>query len=201
MGSSAAETRESLHRLATAIGGIPTQAMVATQNTRSLPVMPADLTRRDEIIAALMMVPPLERFHAIWGKTWIEVLQQTGLIDDYWRPSRGVFCKATDGTWMRSLAEKSVDDFLSAHGIAHEHEPSWPHDDDLNPSGRRRADWRLDDGTYVEYAGLMTEANYARKMLEKQQLAAKTGVPLIVLTYEDLLRLPERFSAWLGAPH
>jgi hypothetical protein len=77
------------------------------------------------------------------------------------------------------LAERTVDDFLTARGIAHTPEPAYP-------GSTRRADWSLPDGTYVEFAGLLGDAEYRAKIAEKRAIAAAAGVQLIVLVPEDL---------------
>jgi hypothetical protein len=102
-----------------------------------------------------------------------------------------------DGHWCRSLFERAVDDFLSAHNIWHEPEPEWPHHHALNPSGRRRADWLLADGTFVEAAGMLTEGAYALKMAEKASLAEAYEIRLLVVKPSDVTRLQSLFAPWM----
>ncbi|MGP6178448.1 hypothetical protein ACTU6U_14240 [Microbacterium sp. A196] len=121
-----------------------------------------------------------------WGK-W---LAQARVLGEGWRPSRGYISVAADGHPCRSLFERIIDDYFSAHGIQHEPEPHYPYDDELNPFGSR-ADWRLADGRFVEAAGLMSTAAYAAKMAKKVELAHRFGIPLLVLTEADLPHLRE----------
>ncbi|MCQ6556875.1 hypothetical protein NPS70_27355 [Streptomyces sp. C10-9-1] len=124
------------------------------------------------------------------------MLRATSIVPDAWRPARGTYCTAADGHPCRSLAERTVDDWLSLHGVEHQIEPVWPAHPELNAHGRLRADWQLADGTYVEYAGL-TNDDYLAKIRTKQQLALHTGIKLIVITPPDLANLSEL----LGSAH
>lgn len=124
---------------------------------------------------------------------WGEWLAKSGLLGEGWRPSRGYVSTANDGHLCRSLLERIIDDFFFGAGISHEPEPPYPYDPALNPHGMR-ADWKLADGTFVEAAGLMTEADYAEKIAKKQALAAKHGIGLLILTHADLPRLPDIFG-------
>lgn len=140
--------------------------------------------------------PPSATLRSLLGaSSWIEVLRTTGIVSDAWRPARGTYCIAADGHPCRSLAERTIDDWLSHHGIEHQIEPVWPPHPDLNAHGRRRADWHLPDGTYVEYAGL-TSDDYLAKIQAKRQLAQHAGIKLIVLTPLDLANLTEVLGAW-----
>src|SRR5699024_4103951 len=92
------------------------------------------------------------------SSSWMKLLAEAGLINDGIRLVRGVVVPAKDGHLCRSLHEKAVDDFLHHHEIVHELEPHYPHDPVLNPNTRKRADWLLEDGTYVEMWGLEGDA-------------------------------------------
>jgi hypothetical protein len=85
-----------------------------------------------------------------------------------------------------------VDDWLSAHQIPHEKEPTYPYDPQLNPSGMR-ADWKTGK-SLIEYAGLMNEPEYAAKMEVKQALCDKFRIPLIVIEPEDILNLDKKLD-------
>jgi hypothetical protein len=174
-----------IRRLAAAIEGIPDQQLAAHV---SLAGIPDD--RRDAIIVGLIVAPAPAYAKRLIGATWLRVLQASGLVGEAWRPARGTYCFATDGHACRSLAERTVDDFLSAHGIVHRPEPTYP-------GSSRRADWELMDGTLVEYAGLLTDSEYAAKIAEKRSIAAASDVRLIVVVPEDLPNLGRAFGAWL----
>lgn len=90
-------------------------------------------------------------------------------------------------------------DFLHQHGIEHDREPPYPRDPDYNPSGLRRADWKLNDGTFVEFWGMTTNPQCAAKTVEKRQLAQRHRIRLIELDDDSLANLSETFGRWLPA--
>ncbi|GAA2135441.1 hypothetical protein GCM10009844_00700 [Nocardioides koreensis] len=128
---------------------------------------------------------------------WTLLLEEAGFAEDGLRLSRGTLIRARDGHLCQSLREKAVCDFLHQHDVAHDREPRYPADPDYNPTGLRRADWRLANGTYVEMWGLPNDPAYAAKMVAKRSLAVRHGIRLIELTDSDLPRLPAAFAAWL----
>jgi hypothetical protein len=156
-------------------------------------------TQRDRLLLARMAMPrqvDLKQIQPPWN--WVDWMREAGLVGDTVRTARGTLCTARDGHPCRSLLELAVDDYLDAAGLAHELEPAWPWHARLNPSGRRRADWRLVDGTLIEAAGLMDDASYATKMAEKMELASTLGIRLVVITPEDLPHLPDLIAAEVG---
>lgn len=156
-------------------------------------------TQRDRLLLARMAMPrqvDLKQLQPKWN--WVDWLREAGLVGDTVRTARGTLCTARDGHPCRSLLELAVDDYLDAAGLVHEVEPEWPWHAQLNPSGRRRADWRLADGTLIEAAGLMDDASYATKMAEKVELASALGTRLVVITPEDLPHLPDLITAEVG---
>ena len=128
---------------------------------------------------------------------WTFLLEEAGFAESALRLSRGTLIRARDGHRCLSLGEKAVCDFLHQYGIKHDREPTYPMDSDFNLSGRRRADWRLGDGTFVEFWGLPNDPIYAAKMLQKRELAARHGLILIELTARDIGKLPLIFAPWL----
>ncbi|UYY83093.1 hypothetical protein OIT41_08700 [Arthrobacter sp. YA7-1] len=130
---------------------------------------------------------------------WTYLLEEAGLPKSGLRLSRGTLIRARDGHRCLSLGEKAVCDFLHQYGISHDREPAYPADADFNLSGRRRADWRLADGTFVELWGLPNDPAYAAKMLQKRQMAARHGLTLIELTDRDFEKLHLIFAPWLHA--
>jgi len=154
---------------------------------------------RDVVLAAMILVPSEDRlYELLGGRPWTNVLRQCGLVGEAWRPGRGMLCAAKDGHQCRSLAERSIDDFLHDNEIWHEPEPRWGKHPEWNPSGRKRADWRLADGTYVEYAGMMADDQYAKKMSTKVALADDLGIRLIIILPDDLAHLRIVFREWLA---
>lgn len=169
--------RQALTALSTSMGAAPPQDFCQRPVPLDLPT-----EQRDAIVGAMAACPPAPTLRSLLGAgSWIEVLRTTDIVPDAWRPARGTYCIAADGHPCRSLAERTIDDWLSRHGVEHQIEPVWPPHPELNGHGRRRADWRLPDGTYVEYAGL-TSDDYLAKIQAKQQLAQHAGIKLIVLT-------------------
>jgi hypothetical protein len=183
------EVKAALHELRDAFGAIPAQSFAGGR-------VPHDgsLEERDRRIRALMAMPPVETIkHVLHQKDWLGTLQAAGLVGETWRPSRGTWCHASDGHRCRSLLEKAIDDWFTTNGVPHEPEPRWPRHDEFNPSGAKRADWLLRDGTYVECAGMLGDKGYANKIALKQQLAKTLGIPLIVVGPTDMHRLASIF--------
>jgi hypothetical protein len=89
----------------------------------------------------------------------------------------GTMILANDGHLCLSMAEKEIDDFLSAAGIEHNKEVKYP------DSGYR-ADWELlgsGTRTFVEYFGLMSKTPYAEKAKLKAGIASTHGIELIAV--------------------
>lgn len=135
----------------------------------------------------------LERVKDIFG-SWFKGMSVTGAIpEDVQETSRGIRCIANDGHECDSLSEKEIDDWLHEQGIEHEREPCYPEDPVFNPTGRRRADWKLKDGRFVEFFGLKGKKAYDEKTSEKRWLAEKKRIPLIEIYPEDLNDLEKCF--------
>jgi len=187
------EVKAALYELRDAFGAIPARGFAAGR-------VPHDGTpeERDRRIQALLVMPPSETVKRVLGQPdWLGALRAAGLVGETWRPSRGTWCDANDGHRCRSLPEKAIDDWFTANSIAHECEPKWPHHPQFNPSGAKRADWLLEDGTYVECAGMLESKDYAEKIAIKQQLATTLQVPLIVVGPTDMHRLARFFAGHL----
>jgi hypothetical protein len=119
--------------------------------------------------------------------SWFKAMSNTGALPDgVQRTSRGIRCLARDGHECDSRAEKQIDDWLFANGIDHEREPEYPQHDQFNPTGRRRADWGIGKGTFVEYFGMEGKESYDQKSEEKRRLAETTDINLIAIYPEDL---------------
>jgi hypothetical protein len=189
------EVKAALQELRAAFGAIPAQSFSAGRVPHDGP-----LEERDRRIRALLAMPSVETIKRVLRQQdWLGVLRAAGLVGDGWRPSRGTWCHASDGHRCRSLLEKAIDDWFTASGISHQCEPRWPRHPDLNPSGAKRADWLLQDGTYVECAGMLESKDYAEKIALKQRLARTLGIPLIVVAPTDMHRLGQIFGRQLGS--
>lgn len=181
-----------LKNLSDAMGSIP------PENYSFQPLAGVQEEKRDRIVAALCQVPDALIFKEVLGaKYWLNVLQMAGVVGNAWRPSRGTWCIATDGHRCRSLLEKSIDDWFSQSGLRHECEPQWPTHPIYNPSGKKRADWLLPSGSFVECVGMMSDNGYAAKIKEKQQLAAEIGIKLYLVSSSDILVLDKVFQSEL----
>ena len=151
---------------------------------------------RDAIFAARVATPRWEAFSENTDFAgWPDVLEASGLLggSSAKRRGRGQWSVAKDGHLCRSTIERTIDDHLSAYGIRHEPEPTYPYHPDFNPSGRKRADWLLDDGRYVEAAGLIADVDYAARLDAKRRLCAALGLDLVVLEPGDVHHLNEWF--------
>ncbi|MBQ1041453.1 hypothetical protein KBX03_02915 [Micromonospora sp. C72] len=186
----------SLQQLATELGGPPSQAQIPRLVSTTEPAA------TDRAMLIRMHVPRARVRRAPAGAEqrapliWADWLKRAGLLGGGVQMARGTVSVAADGHLCRSLLERHVDDFLTANGIAHEVEPYWPYDPNLNTTGLR-ADWMLDDGTYVEAWGLPDEPAYAGKMERKVELAARTGIRLVGVTSADLGNLHNLFALWI----
>lgn len=129
--------------------------------------------------------------------SWFKALAETGALPDGVLPTaRGMRCLAQDGHMCHSLDEQRIDDWLSIHHLLHEREPIYPHHTSLNPTGKRRADWKVRD-TFIEYFGLIGDQNYEKKMDEKIFLAQEAMINLIAIYPYDLTNLDERLRCLL----
>ena len=130
--------------------------------------------------------------------SWFRAMAVTGALPDGVLATRkGIRCLAADGHPCHSLEERGIDDFLHGRRIPHRREPRYPPHRVLNPTGTRRADWRV-GRTMVEYAGLAGDPEYDRTLDEKILLARQANMELIVLYPADLGRLEQRLGSLLG---
>lgn len=137
---------------------------------------------------------PLYKFYVSEFGSWFKALIQAGILDDgTQRLFFGTRCLANDGHECASIAEKTIDDWLTDHNILHQKEPLYPYDEELNPTTKLRADWQI-EGILIEYAGLMSRQEYVEKMSKKKVLAGKHGIELVMLSAEDLLRLDKKLE-------
>ncbi len=120
---------------------------------------------------------------------------EAGVLEDGTRrTTRGTHCLAKDGHLCLSLGEKTIDDLLHAHGVAHEKEPSYP-------EGNYRADFAVGD-VFIEYFGLAGQADYDARAKLKQRICKKHGIKLISIYPADLVsakKLENKLLANLNA--
>jgi len=131
------------------------------------------------ILQVLKRKPTLSRVKELFG-SWFKALVEAGVLEDAaQRTSRGTRCLAKDGHVCLSLGEKTIDDFLYAHGIPHEKEPHYP-------EGNLRADFIV-NGVFVEYFGLKGDPDYDAKTDLKQGICKKYGIRLVSVYPSDLV--------------
>ena len=118
--------------------------------------------------------------------SWFEALAQTGALpNDVLVTKRGVRFVAHNGHVCHSLDEQLIDNWLSVHEVPHDREPLYPVHQSYNTSGRRRADWLVHD-VFIEYFGLVGNAEYDEKVDEKISLAGDLGIDLIAIYPSDI---------------
>lgn len=89
-----------------------------------------------------------------------------------------------DGHQARSREERVVDDWLSAHGIPHEHDPKLK---------GMRPDWRV-GAVYIEYWGLAGQQGYEARRAQKLALYRARRLRLVELHPEDLADLEAKLG-------
>lgn len=189
------EFAERLHRLSKVIGSVPGVDLWTDPSIHGFTNI-----QKVRLVACLMITPHVDMYFERFGRPWTRVLMATSVIEGGRITSRGTMSVANDGHLCRSVGERLIDDFFTEVGIAHETEPDWPAHPTYNPSGRKRADWLLVDGTYVEYAGLAGDKAYDRKMEGKVAMARELGIDLEVVFPRDLRNLRARFARHLEPP-
>ena len=107
---------------------------------------------------------------------FFSALVQSGILPEgSRRMTIGTMVLAEDGHLCLSMAEKEIDDFLYENGIKHNKEVNYP-------GTKFRTDWELldnDNRVFVEYFGLMSNPDYAKKAKLKCLLAKKHNINLI----------------------
>lgn len=143
---------------------------------------------RDRWVMACMMLPGSETVKRHF-KDWTSMLAEAGVLEEMPRRGHsGYRSVANDGHVALSTAERLICDFLDANEIEHEKEPLYPVDEELNPKGLLRADWKIGN-QLVEFAGRMSDKKYAENIARKQQLANQHGIDLLVLLPTDVRKL------------
>ncbi|MGE3499088.1 MAG: hypothetical protein AB7N53_14465 [Candidatus Binatia bacterium] len=113
------------------------------------------------------------------------------------RMTRGTMLLANDGHRCTSLVEAEIDNWLTANGIAHTREPTYP-------GHKLRADWQLhrpeasDTVVYVEYFGLAGDPEYDAKTEQKTRLAMDAGIHLIAIQPGEDFR--KKILSWQRTP-
>jgi hypothetical protein len=118
--------------------------------------------------------------------SWFRALVESDVLKNgILATTRGVRCIAKSGNECNSLDEMFVDNWLFENNIISIKEPLYPSHPIYNKSGRRRADWKVDD-YFIEYFGLKGEEAYDVKTKEKLLLAECLNLKLISIFPSDL---------------
>ena len=96
------------------------------------------------------------------------------------RMYKRIMTKAKDGHSCDSISEAIVDNWLTENGIKHVRDFAYPN------SGHK-ADWSIDNKTFIEYFGLAKDSpRYDRDMKTKQEICKKFGIRLIAIYPKNL---------------
>ena len=119
--------------------------------------------------------------------SWNNAVRAAGLPPNRSHENRmykRVMAKAKDGHSCDSISEAIIDNWLTDHDISHERDVSYP-------ETNHKADWRIADGTFVEYFGLVKDSpRYDRDIEIKKALCQQHGIKLIALYPDDLYPQP-----------
>jgi hypothetical protein len=182
--TSPGEISNYLRALASAIERVPEQAFgTARKDLRGF-----DAQKTKMIIELLKKRPSVDRVKFLFG-SWLAALIQAGILEDGTR--KGIFgiqCLAKDGHVCLSLAEKTLDDILTAANVVHDREVWYG-------EGKYRADFQV-NGILLEYFGLQGVYDYDLKTVEKISFCRKNGLVLIPIYPKDLAN-NERLQAKL----
>ncbi len=173
-GASEESILEYLRDMADATGRVPAQGFgEGVDDLHGL-----DTSSRIKLLKLLQKKPAVSRVQEAFG-SWLNALIQAGVLEDGTRrTSRGIQTIAQDGHVCLSLGEKTIDDWLSSHGIPHEKEPRYP-------VGNHRADWRVGDA-FIEYFGLVGNPDYDEKTREKVRICRNQSIVLVAVYPKDL---------------
>lgn len=132
------------------------------------------------LLKLLKSKPTVGRVKSAFG-SWLNALIQAGILEDGTRrTSRGIQSIARDGHICLSLGEKTIDDYLYAHGIHHEKEPRYP-------EGNYRGDFKVGAATFIEYFGLAGDPDYDARTNEKIRLCKKHDITIVQIYPRDLI--------------
>lgn len=122
--------------------------------------------------------------------SWAHLLESSGLLSHRQRGRGGHQSIASDGHHCLSLGERAICEFLSKNDITHDREPKYPHHEVFNPNGLLRGDFLI-DGMIIEFAGMMSNREYAERMAVKQELAKVSKIRWMKLEASSLNDLSE----------
>jgi len=187
------QLESNLRAYAEALGFVPPAALSDKRVCAQLDALSG--TARDELFAGVIAVTDTSVYKRVYG-SWFKALVASGVLEGAERPGvYGTTCLASDGHECRSIAEKTIDDWLTAHGMDHAREPRYP--EMSGAESAYLADWRVGD-VYIEYLGLTGSPMYDGKTKRKKALAQQAGIEIIWLHPKDLLNLDNALSQLLA---
>ncbi len=129
--------------------------------------------------------------------SWFKALVESKVLpNDILETTRGVRCIAKSGNECNSLDEMFIDNWLFKNNIISIKEPLYPIHPVYNKSGKRRADWKVND-YFIEYFGLKGEEGYDIKTKEKLLLAQSLNLKLISIFPSDLNNISEKLNIFI----
>lgn len=150
---------------------------------------------QDELAYAMKvssLLPWTETVKEMFG-SWAHLLEESGLLSQRQRGRGGHQSVASDGHLCLSIGERAICEFLTKNKINHEKEPMYPFDEKLNPNALLRGDF-LVDGVIIEFAGMMSNPEYATRMKAKEKLANSRNIPWLKLETSKLDDLNEMLA-------
>jgi hypothetical protein len=69
----------------------------------------------------------------------------------------------------------------------------------ITPGTALWADWRLDDGTFIEYGRFLSDVDHRDRLVAKIERASAAGIPVLGLTPDDLVQLDRRLGRFRQA--
>jgi hypothetical protein len=111
--------------------------------------------------------------------------------------SYGIRCVSENGEICDSYCEKIISDFLFYHKIEYRKNV---HYYEIIPTinKRYRMDWLLEDGTFVEFFGLMNNEDYCIKTEKKIKICKDNNINLIGIYYNQIKNLNEIFKYYIN---
>jgi len=193
------EMKRDLRKLVEVLGFIPPQSFMSIGNYSTL-LKKLSRKKLIEIVPAMVEILPHEIYIKEFG-SWFKALVDSGVLsDDAKREVYGTKCLAKDGHECFSIAEKIIDDWLFDNRIAHEKEPFYPKDKELNPNGEMRADWKVDN-SFIEFFGLKGLEKYEERIKQKRKLVKKRNMRLIEIYPDDLYNLDNKLGTLRETEH
>ena len=134
-------------------------------------------------LSVIATLPRQQTAKSTFG-SWSHMLEESGLLEGARAPQGGYQSIGRDGHLCLSIGERLICEFLTKSHIKHTKEPHYPRDVILNPGGLLRADFKVAD-TFIEFAGRMSNPDYALNIERKRKLARKYRINLMILETFD----------------